>query len=755
MDLTFNIAQHSQYANREHKPLYDIEDYDVVQIFPNIVSFCEHDGVETSVVINADHIDGDYLVVTDDTGNILSRWFVMEANQVRLGQYRVGLRRDLLVDFKDGYKNGTFFCRRGALTAANDPLSYLSEGQSFNQILQSRTPLKQFSSGDPKQYIVGYIDKTWGGGDIYYKPGIKYYNDLEDYPYADALDGTKQYVRAYNMRRYIGGTFVNAPLTDPLTAGPTYSFKFRSNSDDMALIHATGVTSYKRNGTNTADPTGAAMRTACSKLAQQFDYLIMGKTNVVPFSGEVGTYYCVIDGKPKKVVITQDENLTTVASGSFNDAERSAFDAAWNDVVPGGYKGQDSTSVIAQEYPSWTVEGYKITITMTDADSTDIPRITIPANRAGVSTLPYDIFVIDNTNAGREFAGYFASQYAAAHVLYDLQLLPLRPDVTESGKISIAAGTDLKWATSDSIEGTFYHAAIATYTTEQDKKVGANCDMCRIVAPQMGAMWEFNPAEIGGVAANSIRYEATFLPYSPYIHIFPHFGGIYGSINKSASDQKTGETRGIVCGGDYSIPYSTDGWASYKLNNSSYEDAFNRQIENMSITQNVERANQVIGAGVSAITAGVSAGVLNPIAGIATGIASAAAGAADYAISEKLRAEQMNYAKDQFGYSMRNIKAQASPLAKTNSAVIGNAVCPFIEYYTAPTAEKTIFKNRLEKRGYTIGAMTSFAIMELRASAEGALSKWIQGDLLTVTANDMDAHLVLEIKNELQQGVYV
>lgn len=69
----------------------------------------------------------------------------MENYWNREKQVILTLRRDLLVDFYDKYKNEPFFCEKG-LVPHTDNFIYNQENMNFNQILQSSTMLKENSS---------------------------------------------------------------------------------------------------------------------------------------------------------------------------------------------------------------------------------------------------------------------------------------------------------------------------------------------------------------------------------------------------------------------------------------------------------------------------------------------------------------------------------------------------------------------------------------------------------------------------------
>ena len=91
--------KYNNYSNRLVKKLSTIAEYKAVDSsykLINNISFNPNDGVNTTQLVP--FIPGDYIIITDNSDTILSRWFVIEAKRERTGQYTLTLRRDLIVD---------------------------------------------------------------------------------------------------------------------------------------------------------------------------------------------------------------------------------------------------------------------------------------------------------------------------------------------------------------------------------------------------------------------------------------------------------------------------------------------------------------------------------------------------------------------------------------------------------------------------------------------------------------------------------
>lgn len=128
------------------------------------VNFNPGDGVNTSLVLGLgqngtlfDVDEFDYLVayeIVGDSSVIRGRWFVMEQDRKRGGQYELTLKRDVLADNYNDVVNSPIFLEKGFISDVNDPLLYNSESMSLNQIKQSETPLKDETESG---WVVGYI----------------------------------------------------------------------------------------------------------------------------------------------------------------------------------------------------------------------------------------------------------------------------------------------------------------------------------------------------------------------------------------------------------------------------------------------------------------------------------------------------------------------------------------------------------------------------------------------------------------------
>ena len=161
------LLHYNNYFNRIIKKENTIADYKAADADYKEVSninFNPGDGVNTSLVLglgqNGSLFDGeefDYLVayeVVDNTNVINSRWFIIEQDRERAGQFELTLKRDVLVDNYADVVNSPIFLEKGFINDSNDPLLYNSESMNLNQIKQLEIPLKDETESG---WVVGYI----------------------------------------------------------------------------------------------------------------------------------------------------------------------------------------------------------------------------------------------------------------------------------------------------------------------------------------------------------------------------------------------------------------------------------------------------------------------------------------------------------------------------------------------------------------------------------------------------------------------
>lgn len=404
-------------------------------------------------------------------------------------------------------------------------------------------------------------------------------------------------------------------------------------------------------------------------------------------------------------------------------------------------------------------------------------KTTINNTRYHLEDQPYDMFCIPysdtlkiykngeqiltaNKSAALGMSIAIAPQ-AGSGSIYDVQLLPYCPVrymIREDGTFDIGAAHVhyIQDISGDNV-GIILWGIQSQFTLDipvniaiapEDVKQVSQTDKWRLCSPNFNGQFEFNAAMNNGVT--NINVDCNYKPYSPYIHLNPDFGGLYG--------EDFNDARGLICGGDFSLPQITSAWADYQLNNKNYNEQFQRSIQNMEVNNAVQREQQkwqiatgAIGAGMSGAFTGAYVG--GPIGAVVGGVigagVSTAAGIRDYQLSEQLRQEAIDYRQDQFGYSLGNIQAIPYNLTKTSALTLNNKIFPILEYYTCTSIEKNALQNKLYYNGMTvmrIGTIAQFLREE---------PSYIKGKLIRLEGTDNNFHIVNEIANEINKGVFI
>ena len=389
--------------------------------------------------------------------------------------------------------------------------------------------------------------------------------------------------------------------------------------------------------------------------------------------------------------------------------------------------------------------------------------------------IPYGEIQLNGNTIGSKAIGDQISSAIAEQLgskVYDIQLLPycpLRKNISTSATNTIVINdSDLINYDYDNITTTgegrvsiLFWARESQFTFNiednrplpRSRKTVNQCYMSRLCSPNYASIYEFSLAKNNGLAGFNV--DCAYKPFSPYIHVYPRppVGSFYG--------RDFDDPRGLICNGDFSMPRTTDQWQQYELNNKNYQNMFNRQIQTMSLTHEVQRTQQVIGAAVGTAQAGMTAfGAAgfatgyNPAAMIGSAIvgagSSAIAGYADVKMGDRLRANEWNQAWDTFRMSNENIQAMPDTLTKVSAFNPNNKIFPVYEEYVATTREIAAFENYIKYQGMKVGRVG--IIKEFEYEDEQFVSATIIRFSDSLEAN---AYIAAEINNELSKGVYI
>lgn len=811
------LLKYNNYYNRIVKKLDTIAEY-LTEVGENNytaqdnISFNPADGVNTSQIYN--QIDGSYdyaiLTTVENTKEIIkSRWFIIEAERTRTGQYNLKLRRDLVADNLEEIKSAPMFIEK-ATVGLNDSAIFNSENIDFNEIKTKETLLKDatesawialyFAQG-LNQSISGTITVA-GKADFDLTTTThtswQYYN-LNKSVKPDSIDiGTLlayKWQTAADLNGTYKGQYVYVNKTDRwLGEGISYPFKIGYIPKREVRIKdaETLANSIKTSTFNYSDII-AQLNTDNNWLADNDVEKYNNKT--IAFSD--GVYLCKITKTIEKFNKSSGESggLSTAVVNQLDTSAKLAFNTTGIEYT-GPFKYAFVIKANLVHYNVQLIEQSNVGTSYT---------YNIPAEHDRTEDQPYDIVLLpyntitvkaDDTWAGKTalenvsllVAKDIIEKNKGSNKLIDAQIVPyfaepneivnnpIHPEIklnlpysgTENKKFNIIKGSDGSFASF------FWYVKKASFTnqitakcgntnvswsiaeiaglTDIDIKTVIETEKLRICSPNYNGIFEFQPIK-AGIDSDEITFsvDCTYMPQTPYIHINPVFNGrLYGNDFDDA--------RGLICGGDFSMAQSSDAWETYKAQNKNFQIAFNRQIENMEVNNSVQRKQELITVPLNAMQSGIrggfagsqiGAGLGAAVGGFAAAATSAVAGYADIMLAEKLRKEALDFTKDQFGYQLGNIKALPDSLVKLPAQTYNNKIWPFVEFYTCTNEEKMALKNKIKYNGMTImriGTINDFIRQE---------ESYIKGQLIRTDLIKADSHEIMELAAELNQGIFI
>ena len=836
--MNLHILKYNNYYNRIVKQEASLAAYLSFQVgltYTNI-NFIPNDGVDTEQIINiAPNFLGDYLIAEE--GSIIdSRWFIIESTRLTSGQYKLILRRDVIVDFYNSILNAPMFVEKATLSQ-NDPMIFNSENMSFNQI---KTKEIQLTDRTKSPYIVGYISRNataTGENKISIAYNGKVDETLENisnyeyYAYSNLTaenvrktfqtSFTKNYIifyfRAQNYsadnRVYWMQLLSNESFTGDLQSvisqmipGGVESVEKIPNGNNMAFVR------LKNTYLNQEYFFNLEGGLAISSNSKVYEYINQGTgfINNQPYYDYGVNYSTIAEGMKNALELKSNAQLTEllkengklIKDSTSNKIYRVTIAETEADGTVGpmpfenvrqtqvanltNFMSENASYFSQSTYPTPSSPAFngnlrvdyktkRYTVTMSEV-SNENAILEITSDREHLQDAPYDMFVIPYDGvkvnksgqliyvAEKDWSLSVAQAISASwsqNYLYDIQLLPYCPIIdyiTETGELDYGENkvTEIKdtsgriisvllWAhkSSDTFDIPLDDPIVIT-----DAKVQNECDLYRLVSPNYNGQFEFNPAKNGGVTRFNVDF--TYLPFSPYIHINPDFGRLYG--------RDFNDSRGLILGGDFSLPQSSNAFENYKVNNKNYINIFDRQIENLEVNNAIQREREIwsaAGGAISGITSGATAGAMiggGPIGavvgGLIGGAASTIAGVKDVQMSDRLRNEAIDYTKDQFGYQLGNIKAMPNSLAKNTAYTFNNKIFPFLEFYTCTDEERQALRDKIKYNGMTvmrIGTIAQFIQQE---------RSYIKGQLIRIDLHE-DTHLINQIASELNKGVFI
>lgn len=781
------LYNYNNYFNRIIKKEVDLASYGTPLYQLANTNFNYNDGVETSHDINYDKEEGDYVIVTeviDNIETIISRWFVIETKRLRGGQHRLTLRRDLIVDNFDKVVNAPIILQKGMVKKENN-LIFNKEGFNFNQIKKDVILLENDKNFMSWLYL--YCAKNAGDIEASVQtsftpsPDIDIQTDISNSIYANGEHiahaqniSFLTYLRFYNDSnpRQIYEFYLNNSSIESDTSGSSNYIDLGSNYYTIASVKENLDTLVRPNyNTYRSSYIGQEPNTYLTE--QQTQQLL--NSNGKLLRDVNGNYYRISTTITYSTEVVDLEANNPISELILNQIKINYPNAT---IANGAIKVQYlKTTFVVSATPQTNID-YNVSIAQSEHQKTLDSECNIIA-------IPYGDFIVTNNDTPL-FSVDKDSQLAIARALaqkgttqkvYDMQLLPYGPfsDYCKLGNsIDISTMNDELYQIetyNNNPKNIIFYVEYANFNIDIEKTISIpqhsqapnadinyklvnECDIWRLCSPNFNGVFEFNVAKNRGI--NLFNVDMTLRPYNPYIHIKPEFNseGLYGD--------NWNDARGLICGGDFSLPITGDAFTQYELSNKNYQIAFDRQIQNLEFTQGQEKTLALIEALTGTLTAGaggVAGGLMasGPAGAMAGGLvaggASLVGGLADIGMLSARQEEQKSYAIDNFKYRLGNIKALPYSLNKVNPLTLNNQIFPFIEYYSCTDEEKEALVNKIIYSGMTLNVIGTIANFKTNYGSND--KHFYRGELIRLEAINLPSHEAYEIYQEMEKGVYI
>lgn len=806
------LLHYNNYYNRIVKKLDSVANYRLADTVSGVarykdlssVNFNPADGVSTKLIVGKGAMDDleissyDYLVVynKDDNNNetIVHRWFILEFNRTRSGQYELTLKRDVIVDYNDKLANSPIFVEKGIIKDIQSPFLYNNEKVNVNQIKTQEILLKD---GSWCPWLVLYLKKNTignsnvgSGGKITINTAnpvvanIELNTPITDWEYYNLTQSAHKQVSLITYQL----------LYRVLISRNKYFYRYsqQRGGDQVSAewyVSLSGLETQREmvsTASFNAEMTAArltALETAVMGLDNTYisfeDYVNLPRDGAI-IKDSLGKYY-----RFNKGTLKPGNETHTVTSTGDTATIYSTLNTVWQQAS--GVTTQtpnDNAFKVKVEYNTFQCsltpqEQYQETL-----DFVPPTQLTQDSPLFDALCLPYGDFTIKvgstniYTSAERSLVimNDIARQLSSSYVL-DLQLLPYCPIQDRLVTLSYINIPD---TIKDSIglKGIFNNDLVdyipivprATFTFDIYAGVGLDdysdvpdaykvkyfndCTMVRLCSPNYNGIFEFNLAknsygQYPGVSNWNV--DMTLRPYNPYIHINPEFDHLYG--------RDFNDARGLICGGDFSLGIIDDAWVQYEIQNKNYQAIFDRQIQNLDFNNKINKMEAGIGALTGTVTGAATGAAAGAMAGgawgavaggVVGGAASLVGGVADMMNLDARQKENRNYLIDNYNLQLGNVKALPNSITKTSALTANNKLFPFVEVYECTEEEKNAYYNKLKYDGMTIGVIDTLQ----NYVVEGE-KNFFKGQLIRCEEIEEDNHMLQEINNEFMKGVYI
>lgn len=795
--MNLQFYKWNNYYNRTYKPFSLAEASNaLVGSILNVNGFNPNDGVDTEQMtgLNTFTEIPNYCVVVEGT-EIISKWFVIECQRTRQGQYKLSLHRDLISDYYQELMDAPVFIEKGFLPYSN-PLIFNRESMTFNRVKKAEVLLKDDTYSP---WLVAYVGKASDGS--LPQDGIK--GSITDTaPNPDftvtSLDQYEYYIYAQsnpNRQNFFVGIYNTIyGVYSKVGVEPGKAFKYTYG--ERYPIDWVGTVVDNNTNNSNIDPKilrsnyynyrdalyAALVGQVDAKSTTAMSNLISQAGKIIRVGAEAPYKYYQVSVESQQY---NEENF--LSAGILYNVMSEWVTSA---QTAGGVRIDDKTLSYQVDTTSYSIILRDITSNVSASFTYTTAKQQLVDAPYAMVVAPYNDLLFQLTiNGVRETITVKADMQLEAMssfvnngqtFVYDFQLLPYCPisgiegvdDATSGINLYMTDPSEKSYSLIKDSEGAnhgiVFYAQYSKFSKQIpmssnsaydyltkvvknpiERKVKNECELVRIASPNGSNSFDFSPQLNDGF--DYIQVDCTYKPYSPYIRVAPDFAGLYGD--------NFGDTRGLIVQGDFSLPVITDQWKQYEINNKNYANVFDRETQSLELKEHYRRIQSgagIVAGALGAAGTGTALGSAGGPVGMAVGAvvggaASVAGGIADYTISKRLYEDNMSYRQDMYSMNLENIQARPNGLAKTSAFTNNNKIYPFIEFYSATDTEKEAFRNKLLYNGMTVGVIGN--ITDYIGSKVGSESHhYIKGQLIQIDVSD-DYHTCQAINNEINMGI--
>ena len=726
-------------------------------------------------------------IYADEDTHILSKWFILDNDRTRGGQYKLTLRRDVLVDYRKQIFNSPVFVEKAILTNADSPLLFNNEDVRVNQIKKDEILLKDRTQCP---WLVLYLKRGILGDNQSVTVDVPQNEDFVYKKLSTPITAWDLYQYVNNDYKLINFDVFQVAFNIHGSPASNYKFKFWDDStnaswEDHLFAGDSNLyaddTDFNSIVPNAFIPQRTALKTS---LAGELGYKITNA--LLEYNGKT---IKDSDGKYFKITVIQNQTGTTNHAITTTDTPltKAAMNTIWNNAFSQSVTANDKAFSAKTSWISYRIALEELTDVQTTIDfsyyegtgtkdSMLFDAICMPYGDVRMYALGGLIDITTSAERSLTLMNSLATQLTSEKVL-DFQILPycpvqdlINPTIDKQMKFWVLKDTVLECVYNGNVSDLIIVCGSANFTFDISKNISMgydddvslaiykkfvnDCTKLRLCSPNYNGVFEMNLAKNGG-EITKFNVDMTLRPYNPYIHVNPDFKFLYG---EDFNDQ-----RGLICGGDFSLGIINDAWNVYEIQNKNYQAIFDRQIQNLDVNNAIARqeagwgiaAGTVSGAASGAAGGAIVGGGYGAIAGAIIGAGtSAVGGALDWANLQKRQQEQRSYAIDNYNLQLGNVQALPYSITKTSALTYNNKMFPFVEIYECTEEEKQAYYQKIIWNGMTIGIIDVIKNYE-----SGYWANYFRGKLIALYneegSNSVENRIIEAINEELMKGVFI